>query len=412
MSKMKIFVSAYACEPNLGTEMGVGWHWILEMSKYFELWVLTRESNRSNIENWMLESDKEYNIHFVYYDLPKVLRFWKKGLRGVRTYYVIWQCLTNKIVKSVMSQNDIQVYHLLTYGNSLWPASSYGMKKFFIWGPTGGVDSIPKEYSKLYKLKSRIIEFIRRFVVKTLPFNIGFNRRCKHADLIFCKSYSMYENIPIRYREKAMLFTDVAVELKEFVKKDKKDTRNDIIKYIAVGRLDAWRGFDILIEAFAKASVKNSNIRLNIIGDGSDRDRLIKKINSLDMNEIIYMDGEVSRDTYYEKLQSTDVVINSCLKEGAVTVAFDSMAASKPLICIDTGGYTRYFNSEYSVVLDRVNREDLILNMSDAILKMTNSELRLKMGQKAFEAGCNYTWSQKGKLIYEEIMRAYEKRNM
>ena len=42
--KLKIFVSAYACEPGMGSEIGVGWHWVLEMSKYFELWVLTRES--------------------------------------------------------------------------------------------------------------------------------------------------------------------------------------------------------------------------------------------------------------------------------------------------------------------------------------------------------------------------------
>lgn len=47
MNKLKIFVSAYACEPGLGSEIGVGWHWVLEMSKYFELWVLTRKSNQS-----------------------------------------------------------------------------------------------------------------------------------------------------------------------------------------------------------------------------------------------------------------------------------------------------------------------------------------------------------------------------
>ncbi len=37
--KLKIFVSAYACEPNLGSEIGVGWNWVLQMSKYFELYV-------------------------------------------------------------------------------------------------------------------------------------------------------------------------------------------------------------------------------------------------------------------------------------------------------------------------------------------------------------------------------------
>ena len=33
--KLKIFVSAYACEPNLGSEIGVGWHWVLEMPNIF-----------------------------------------------------------------------------------------------------------------------------------------------------------------------------------------------------------------------------------------------------------------------------------------------------------------------------------------------------------------------------------------
>ena len=52
---IKIFISAYACEPGLGSEIGVGWHWVLEMSKYFDLWVLTRKSNRHTIEPWIAE---------------------------------------------------------------------------------------------------------------------------------------------------------------------------------------------------------------------------------------------------------------------------------------------------------------------------------------------------------------------
>ena len=63
--KLKIFISAYACEPNLGSEIGVGWHWVLEMSKYFNLWVLTRKSNKENIENW-LKNNSEFNkINFI-----------------------------------------------------------------------------------------------------------------------------------------------------------------------------------------------------------------------------------------------------------------------------------------------------------------------------------------------------------
>ena len=164
--KHKIFVSAYACEPGLGSEIGVGWHWVLEMSRYFELWVLTRESNRPTIEPWIDEHPEYSGIHFLYFDLPKWARFWKKGLRGVRTYYNIWQHCTNRIVKRTMRENNIKIFHHLTYGNMLWKVSSYGQRQFFVWGPVGGLETIPAEFSSCYAGKARIIEWVRRAVIK------------------------------------------------------------------------------------------------------------------------------------------------------------------------------------------------------------------------------------------------------
>lgn len=405
--KEKIFVSAYACEPNMGTEIGVGWHWVLEMSRFYELWVLTRKSNQENIEKWMKNSDVKYDIHFLYYDLPKALRFWKKGLRGVRTYYVLWQHLTNKIVKNVMQKNDIHIYHLLTYGNSLWPASSYGMKQFFIWGPTGGVDSIPYEYSKYYPKKSRLVEWVRRTVVKTLPLNIGFNRRCKNANLIFCKSNSMYEAIPKQYRKKTMLFTDVAVEPHIVELKHQQD-ENSCVKYLAVGRLDPWRGFDILIEAFAEAVSKNSNIELEIVGNGADYRRLQSIIKRYGLQNKVKMAGKVPIEVYYKKMASCDIVVNSCLKEGAVTAAFDALSFGKPLIGIETGGYTRYFKPEYSIIIPRLQREVTIQKLGEAILKVSDSWTRAAMSQNALKASTKYTWKTKGQEIAAEIDKAYK----
>lgn len=404
--KQKIFISSYACEPGLGSEIGVGWHWVLEMSKYFELWVLTRKSNQNSIETWMNQQEQKYDIHFVYFDLPKALRFWKKGMRGVRTYYTIWQTLTNRIVKKTMKENDIKIYHLLTYGNSLWKASGYGMKQFFVWGPTGGVDTIPAEYSKYYDTKSRLVEFVRRTIVKTLPVNYGFNKRCKNANLIFCKSHNMYNAIPEKYRKNAMLFTDVAVELKNFEKRDAEVSSK--IKYIVVGKLDAWRAFDVLVEAFARAYKVNPNIELDIVGKGADWDRIQELIKERKMEDNIHMVGKVNMDEYFDMMNNADVIVNSSLKEGAVTVAFDSMALSKPLICVDTGGYTRYFNNEYAVILERGDRQQLINDMAEAILKMADKTLRDEFGRKAYQEGSRYTWDFKGKAIYEEIMKAYK----
>lgn len=401
--KHKIFVSAYACEPGLGSEIGVGWHWVLEMSRYFELWVLTRESNRPTIEPWIAMHPEYSGIHFLYFDLPKWARFWKKGLRGVRTYYNIWQYCTNSIVKRTMRENDIKIFHHLTYGNMLWKVSSYGQKQFFVWGPIGGLETIPAEYSRHYTGKARIIEWVRRAAIKLLPLNFGFKKRCRNSDLMLCKTEITRNLIPANQRHKSVLFTDVAVD--DVAKAiEEKATCNDKIEYITVGRLDAWRGFDLVIESFARIAKNAPRMHLTIVGKGSDKERLQELTKECGVEGQITFTGKVEMNEYYRLLAAADVVINASLKEGAVTVSFDTMAMGKPLICLDTTGYTRYFSNDYAIVIPRTTRDEVIYELSRAIERMSNADERKLLGEKAKNAGKQFTWEARGKEFKDLLM--------
>lgn len=410
MTKQKIFISAYACEPGFGSEIGVGWHWVLEMSKYFDLWVLTRRSNQHAIEPWIAEHPEYSRIHFLYFDLPKWARFWKKGLRGVRTYYNIWQWLTNGIVKRTMQENNISIFHHLTYGNVLWKVSSYGQKQFFIWGPAGGVETIPEEYSRFYPKKMQGVECLRRLVTSNLKWNGGFKSRCRNADLILCKTDILRQHIPECYRNKAILFTDVAVDKRLEVPFVEESDAGKCMEFVTVGRLDPWRGFDLTIEAFAKAIRRNTNMHLTIIGKGADKERLNNLINRLQLVDKVTMAGAVPMERYQEYMRNCDVVVNASLKEGAVTVSFDSMAMGKPLICLDTTGYTRYFSSEYAEVIQCSDRDTTIQALADSMLKLTDTHMRYVMGKKAQQAGDGFTWEKRGKEIYAAITQAISER--
>ncbi len=403
MEKHKILISAYACEPNLGSEIGVGWHWVLEMSKYFDLWVLTRESNRERIEGWLAENELENPPTFIYYDLPKKLRFWKRGLRGVRVYYMLWQGLTNRIVKQTMLQNGIKIYHLLTYGNALWCASSYGQRQTFIWGPTSAGTYVPSDYTRHYGFVNRVKELAQRLMAKTLWFNCGFRGRCRDAQLILCKTEHTRQSVAARFRSKAVLFTDVAIDLFDTSKYI--STRSDSeIRLLAVGRLESWRGFDLLIEAFAQASRRDSSLHLDILGQGSDRVRLEALIDRLNIGKKVLLRGQVSMEEYYQYMSDCDVVVNPTLKEGAVTTAFDSMSFAKPLICIDTGGYTRYFANEYAEVLQIEDRATTIGKLAESILKLSDSSTRAVMSANIVAVRDSFIWVRKGEEIRDIIL--------
>ena len=220
--------------------------------------------------------------------------------------------------------------------------------------------SISSGLSPSQSSNSRLIEWVRRAAVKMLPANIGFKKRCKNADLMLCKTEITRDLIHAQDRERAVLFTDVAVE-KQPAANGTNGKSGDRVEFITVGRLDAWRGFDLVIESFARVAKTNKNIHLTIVGKGADKERLKELAKQLGVKEQVTFAGKVEMDEYYRLLAASDIVVNASLKEGAVTVSFDSMAMGKPLICLDTTGYTRYFSNEYAVVIPRTSREEVLL---------------------------------------------------
>ena len=429
MARKRIFVSAYACEPGLGSEIGVGWHWVLEMSKYFDLWVLTRRSNMPNINAWLAENPDFSNINFIYYDLPKWARFWKKGLRGVRLYYILWQLCSNNIVKRTMIENNISIFHHLTYGNALWNVSRYGSKQTFIWGPVGGLETIPENFSRHYDTKCRIIEKFRRFAVACAKLNVGFYYRCKQADIILCKTEHTLKRIPQRFAAKAILFTDVAADViahsdaainmaadvtahsdiingsnPPAAHNASSNSIDKAINFISVGRLDAWRGFDLVLEAFALARKQNNLLTLTIVGDGNDKSRLLSIVDKLDISSSVSFTGNVPMSEYKSLMHTADVVVNASLKEGAVTVSFDAVSLGKPLICLDTTGYTRCFSEKYAVIIPILERDVVIDKIKDAMLTLANNEQRHQMSLNALNASSSLSWQNHGKQFRDILL--------
>lgn len=429
MARKRIFVSAYACEPGLGSEIGVGWHWVLEMSKYFDLWVLTRRSNMPNINAWLAENPDFSNINFIYYDLPKWARFWKKGLRGVRLYYILWQICSNNIVKRTMIENNISIFHHLTYGNALWNVSRYGSKQTFIWGPVGGLETIPENFSCYYDTKCRIIEKFRRFAVACSKLNVGFLYRCKQADIILCKTEHTLKRIPRRFAAKAILFTDVAADViahsdaainmaadvtahsdiingsnPPAAHNASSNSIDKAINFISVGRLDAWRGFDLVLEAFAIARKQNNHLNLTIVGDGNDKSRLLSIVDKLDISSSVSFTGIVPMSEYKSLMHNADVVVNAALKEGAVTVSFDAVSLGKPLICLDTTGYTRCFSEKYAVIIPILERNTVIDKIKDAMLTLANNEQRHQMSLNALNASSSLSWQNHGRHFRDILL--------
>ena len=159
---MNIFLGAYACEPHKGSEPEVGWQMVNEIAKSMpddKLYVVTKFNNQNLIEKEVYPS----NIKFFYYNPPKWLTFWKKGGRGIRTYYYIWMITAALFMKKQNIKFDI--VHHITFVNDWLPSFFHLLKtreNKFIWGPIGSHDPIEDKF--LDGNKRKIIEKIRIFL--------------------------------------------------------------------------------------------------------------------------------------------------------------------------------------------------------------------------------------------------------
>ena len=135
VKKSKILLIAYACEPNKGSEPGVGWNILLELSKYFEITLITRSNNIHLIE----QETSSKKIKLLPVDLPKKILFVKKII-GIQLYYLLWQLIA--IIKVYKNKSQYDITYLVTFGN-LFYLNLFPFSLNLLFGALWALDLMP-----------------------------------------------------------------------------------------------------------------------------------------------------------------------------------------------------------------------------------------------------------------------------
>ena len=140
--RLHILLSAYACEPDRGSEPGVGWNWVRHLARDHDVWVITRSNNRGVIEA-VLAHNPLRNAHFIYFDLPRWARFWKRRSFGLRPYYYLWQAGVYFAARRIHRSVRFDLVHHVTFVKYWMPSFLAALPVPFVWGPVGGGESAP-----------------------------------------------------------------------------------------------------------------------------------------------------------------------------------------------------------------------------------------------------------------------------
>ena len=173
--RLKVLMSAYACEPNKGSEPEVGWQWALQMARFHDVTVLTRTNNRANIEKELALLQGTMPLPgFVYHDEGPLLLWLKKRFRTVRFYYVMWQISAWNVVHRLQAENSYDLLHHVTFAGFRYRTAVWNHGVPTVWGPVGGIESIPWRLLPWKHRVSLFREILRNLnnIIQAAPFHV------------------------------------------------------------------------------------------------------------------------------------------------------------------------------------------------------------------------------------------------
>jgi GalNAc-alpha-(1->4)-GalNAc-alpha-(1->3)-diNAcBac-PP-undecaprenol alpha-1,4-N-acetyl-D-galactosaminyltransferase len=151
---------------------------------------------------------------------------------------------------------------------------------------------------------------------------------------------------------------------------------------IGMGRLTHEKGFDMLIRAFAKAAERNTEWKLVIFGDGTEREALNQLVRDAGIADRVFLPGTTMTPAFF--LRRADLFVLPSRYEGFPNALLEAMAAGLPVISFDCpSGPAEIIRSGLNGLL--VPAEDTEAFASAIIKLIENKAERERLAAKAPE---------------------------
>jgi glycosyltransferase involved in cell wall biosynthesis len=382
----------------------MGWHWALEIARLgHDVHILTRESNLPSLES-ALALHAGLRIHLIGYDLPRRLRWWKKGGRGINLYYSLWQQGACRIARRLAREKSFDLVHHITFANFRQPSSMGKLGLPFVLGPIGGGEETPPPLLWSLPLRGIIVDFVRNLVNILARFDPTVRRSFRQAAVILCKTKETLAFVPPAYRAKCLMMQDVGTE--EALILSEPSANPPAPRFLYVGRLLYWKGVHLALQALALTLKEFPDARLTVAGDGRDGKWLRKMADRLGIAHAVDWKGRVSREEALRLYREHTAFLFPSLHDSGGTVIMEALSQGLPLICLDCGGPGAMLppSCGFKIEVEGRGQEEVVGALADAMRKLAaNPDLRAEMSSQTLQAAKENTWEQVVSRTYRHI---------
>ncbi len=399
---IKILINAYACAPNMGSEPGMAWNWIINLSKYCQLHIITEGEWQNEIETALYNLPQAENITFYYNPVSEKIRkiCWNQGNWRFYYHYRQWQKKTLILAKDIISKEKVDLIHQLNMVGYREPGLLWTIKGIpKVWGPIGGFGGIPNTFLSLYEKSTAWKQRLKQ-IINTYQAFLPYIRIpiYQFDSLVACNSVAQKSlhrisnrNIPIISEVGANKYDEKLLP---------KNYNSIRLKIAWVGKNDERKALPIALNIVKQLS--EINIELHIYGIAKE------ELNIEDVSNNIIFHGWLDHNIVQNKMQECHLLLFTSLFEATGTVVLEALSMGLPVLCHDTCGQGDIINDlcGYKIKMKSVNNsieqfKNIILELyfKRKLLENLSKGALKRVDELSWENNCNKMFK-----VYESLL--------
>lgn len=408
--KNKVLLSAFACDPSMGSEPYVGWNWLLQTLKAsdeFDVILLTRRMHETSVRDAMSPEDSN-RLTIIAFDL-----FGLSGMdhrhRLMKLYFVFWQFAALFYVGAYQLRNrSIRVIHHCTYNvvdmpGFLWLIPGSG----FIWGPVGGGQVPPAWARRIYGDGWRR-EQKRRFMKKMIRYNPLVYLASMRASKIYVANDDTHDVLPTVAKPKCIRLMETAVNHAPSPQ-PRTDASNLKFNILWVGQLEARKALIILLDAMVYLRQHYPavfrGLSVKIVGSGPDELAMILALENANLGQVVDLAGALPYAEVQRLYQEANAFVFTSVQDTSGNVLLEALSNGIPCIAFNHQGAKEILHGGGGMLLNVNSYDEAVCQLAEGLKTLaTSPELVNKLSSDAV-ANINkgFLWEQKG-IIQRKVL--------
>ena len=376
----------------------MGWNFAFHIATYHDVHVLVEkdefETSIRDFTSRYPDKVKNLTFHFIRRKHHNLLRkIWPPSYYW---FYRLWLRHVYEYAQALHQKEKFDVVHQITLAGFREPGYLWKLPIPFIWGPIGGFTQTPWCLIPGCGLYGWVY-FSARNILNTFQKKYGYagSTVAHKAHSILVSDNQGLSDVRKFWGRDAIHMLEIGTRPSSTGTTIPQRQPHDAFRICWAGQLIPLKALELLLHALHKC--QDINVELDVIGDGSCKNKWQKLANKLNIADRVHFHGLVTRDEVQTFMRNSHLFCHTSIKEGGTgTVILEALQNALPVLILNHGGAALVIDDTCGIKIPITTRRQISTDIAKSIKSLAADDTkRIMLARGALKRALQFSWEKK-----------------